>query len=639
MLQKIGDAFTSRKWLTYILFGALAFIFAAWGAYGIATIQFTTGTNAAKVNGQTIPYTDVRQAWLQQQADWERRFGGAMPPAVKTQLEDQVLEQFIRETVIAQRTEKLGYRVSEQRIAARIRNEPAFQLEGQYSADVAKMRLQQAGITPEAFEQDLRQELRADQLQAGIQHSDFLTPLEVARLDALQTEEREIQYVVLPASEFASAAPLDEKSVQAYYDEHKAEFMSPESVHLQYAELDVSQVASQIQVADADLRDYYDKHKSQYVLPERRRARHILIAVTKSRDDAAALKRADEVLAKLKAGASFAVLAKQYSDDSGSASQGGDLGWADHSSLGGALADAVFAMKADEVRGPVKSQFGYHIIQLESIEPGKTRTFDEVRAEITPTVRHDEANDRFGDIQEQIQQQLDDGTPTLEGLAKSFGMKLGEIAQFDRGTGGAPLGSSHDLQDAVFSDSVLAEHRIGGPILIGDSELVLVRALDHHMPSPKPLDQVRDTIVATLRKERANEAAVAAAQAAVRKLESGAAFASAVQGLGVTAEPPHFVGRTDPSVPTQIRDVVFESSKPAQGKPVFQAITLDSGGAAVLALTDVREGAGAAADAQRLTSAERQQVIADGTQTSDDYLEQLLLTAKVKKNLGVFDQQ
>ncbi len=637
MLQKIGDAFASRRWLTYILFGALAFIFAAWGAYGVATLQFTSSTDAAKVNGETIPYTEIRQAWLQQQADWQQRFGGDMPAAVKSQLEDQLLEQFIRDVLMAQHTRSLGYRVSDTEIEEAVREEPAFQLEGKYSPDVAKMRLQQAGLTPEAFEDDLRQSLRAGQLQVGIRDSDFLTQAESARLSSLQNEEREIQYVVLPAAKFASSTPPDDKSVQAYYDAHKSEFMTPEFVHLQYAELELSQVTSQVQVADSDLHDYYDKHKSQYVVPERRRARHILIAVSQTRDDAAALKRADEVLAKLKAGTSFEALAKQYSDDSGSASQGGDLGWADRSTFVGPFADAVFSMKVNEIRGPVKTQYGYHIIQLEGIEPGQVKTFDEARAQIEPIVRRNEATDRFGDIQEQVQQQLDNGTPTLEGLAKSFGLQLGEVAQFDRGTGGAPLGNSRDLQDAAFSDPVVGEHRIGGPVMIGNDRMVLVRALDHHMPAPKPLAQVRDTIVAALRKEQADAAAVAAAQAAVHQLESGTAFDSVAQHLGVTGEPPHFVGRTDPSVPTQIRGVVFESPKPSKGKPVFQAIALDTGGAALLAVTDVKEGT-APVDPQLQTSLLQQQATAYGTEAANDYVEQLRLTAKVKKNLQVFEQ-
>ncbi|HUN75005.1 MAG TPA: peptidyl-prolyl cis-trans isomerase [Steroidobacteraceae bacterium] len=636
MLQRIGDALTTRKWLTYVLFGALAIIFAAWGAYGIATLQFGGSTNAAKVNGETIPYDEVHQAWLQQQSDWQQRVGGEMPAQVKARLEDELLERFVRSTLMAQHTRELGYRVTDAQLGAAVRSEPAFQLEGRYSADVARMRLQQAGITEEAFEEDLRQALRAAELENGIRDSDFLTPAELQQIRALQSEQRKVQYAVLPAAKYASTAAPDDKSVQAYYDAHRADFMSPEFVHVRYAQLRLAQVASTVQLSDADLRDYYDKHKDRYVEPERRQARHILIAVNPGRNDAAALKRAQEVLAKAKAGANFASLAKQYSDDPGSAQQGGELGWSDRTSFVAPFADALFSMKPNEIAGPVKTQFGYHIIQLEGIQPGHSKAFDQARPEIEAQLRRDRAADRFGDIQEQIQQQLDQGTPTLEGLAKQFGMETGEVSQFVRGTGGGALGNSRELQDAVFSDPVLAEHHIGGPVLIGDDRLVLVRALDHHAASPKPLAEVRDRIVAALRTERANQAALAAAQAAAQRLDSGVPFDTVVHDLGVTAEPPHFVGRTDPSVPATLRDALFTLPRPAPGKGVFRAVALNGGGAALVAVTEVREDP--TSDPAVLAQTRQQQSADYGTEAANNYVEQLRMTAKVQKNPQVFEQ-
>jgi peptidyl-prolyl cis-trans isomerase D len=636
MLQRIGDALTTRKWLTYVLFGALAFIFAAWGAYGIATLQFGSSTSAAKVNGETIPYDQVRQAWLQQQAEWQQRFGGEMPAAVKARLEDELLERFVRTALMAQHTRELGYRVTDAQLLAAVRSEPAFQLEGRYSPDVAKMRLQQAGISEDTFEEDLRQSLRAAELQNGIRDSDFITPAELQHIRALQSEQRQVQYAIVPAAKFASTAPLDDKSVQAYYDAHRADFMNPEFARVQYADLRLAQVASGIQLSDADLHEYYDKHKDRYVEPERRQARHILIAVNASRNDAAALKRAQEVLAKAKAGADFASLAKQYSDDSGSAAQGGELGWSERGSFVAPFAAALFAMKPNDIAGPVKTQFGYHVIQLEGIQPGRTKTFDQARAEIEAQLRRDRATDRFGDIQEQIQQQLDQGTPTLEGLAKQFGMQTGEVAQFVRGAGGGALGNSRELQDTVFSDSVLGEHHIGGPVLIGDDRLVLVRALDHRAPAPKPLGEVRDRIVAALRTERANQAALAAAQAAAQRLDAGASFDSVVHDLGVTAEPAHFVGRTDPSVPASLRDAIFTLPKPTRGKTVFRALALQGGGAALVAVTGVRTDP--ISDPAVLAQTRVQQSEDYGTQAASDYLEQLRLTAKVQKNPELFEQ-
>lgn len=639
MLQKIGDTFTNQRWLAYIIFGALSVIFAAWGAYGIATLNFSSGNNAAKVNGVTIPYAEIRDAWMERQAQWERQFGGNMPQAVKAQLENQLLEQYIRDTLLAERTRKLGYRIGQRQLEEAIRQQPAFQLQGKYSAAVAEMRLQQAGISQQSYEADLRQSLRVGQLNSGIADSAFLTPAEVKRIEALESEERNAQYLVLPASRYASSKPIPPAAVKAYYKAHQAQFMTPEYVTVRYAELHLSQVLAKTQVTDEALASYYKKHKSEFVVPARRRARHILIAINAHRTAAEALARADKVLAKLKAGVSFTKLAKTYSDDSGSANQGGDLGWTERSAFTGPMAafgKVLFAMqKVGAIKGPVRTQYGYHIIQLEGIQPGKTKTLAEVRSQIKPIVQRRAANQRFGNIHEAIQEQLDEGSPSLEGLAKTYHMKLGEVAKFIRGQGGAPLGDSHQLEQTVYSRSVLDEHHLGGPVALGNNRIVLVSDIAHHLPHPKPLAEVRATIVAALQKARRNDAALAAAHAAVKRLEAGASFAAVAKRLGVEAAAPRFVGRNDPSVPTAIRNEIFNSPKPEAHRPVYRAFALKSGGAALVAVTQVKSNV--LPNPQRMQSTLTRLARASGQDAAQDYVDQARLKAKVKKNLQVFD--
>jgi len=635
MLQRIGDTFKAHKWLPYLFFGGITLLLVPWGVSGIANISFGSSTDAARVNGESIPYEQVRQAWLQQQAEWQQRLGGDMPAAVKTRLIDQLLEGYVRTALVTQRTHKLGYRVSDEQVRQAVRSEPAFQLDGKYSADVARARLSQAGISVDAFEADVRDALQRAQIEHGIEVSDFITSSELGRLGALQNEERQIRYALLPTAKFAGNVAVDDAAVKAYYEQHVGEFMTPEFVHLQYADLRLDQVAAQLQVTDADLHEYYEKNKNRYVVPEQRHGAHILIAVNKDRDAAAALKRAQEVLAKLKAGGDFAALAKQYSDDAGSAAQGGDLGWSQRSSFVGPFADALFSMRVNEVRGPVKTEFGYHIIRLEGIQAGKTKSFDEARAEIDAQLRHDRAADRFGDVQEQIQQRLDQPGTSLEALAKEFNMQVGDVPQFIKGSGAPGLGDSHDLEDVVFSDAVLGEHHIGGPVLLGEDRMVLVRALDHHKPAPKPIAEVRDTIVAAVRKERGSQAAIQAAQAAARRLDAGTPFDTVAQDLGVKAEPTRYVGRTDPAVPAPIRDAVFASQKPTKQKPVFRALPLTDG-AALVAITDVRTNS--EPNPAQQAEARNREAEALGEAAANAYLEQLRLSAKVQKNPQVFEQ-
>jgi peptidyl-prolyl cis-trans isomerase D len=635
MLQKIGDTLKGHTWLTYVLFGALALIFAAWGAYGIANLNFGGSTSAAKVNGQTISIEEVRQAWQQQASQWQQRYGSDIPDPIKARMEDQLLETFVRTALMTQRAHDLGYRVSDSQLLEAVHEEPAFQLDGKYSPEVAKARLQQAGITPEAFEADLRSGLQRAQLGNSIRESEFLTPAELRRVASLENEERQVRYVMLPIDKFAGSAPIDDAAIQAYYEQHKSQFMTAETVHLQYAELKLDQVAAQTQLSDADLHDYYDKNKAHYVLPERRRARHILIQSGK--DDGAALKKAQEVLAKVKAGGDFAALAKQYSQDEGSAGQGGELGWLDRTTFPGAFADTLFSMSINDIRGPAKSDFGYHIIQLEGIEPEKAKTFDEARTEIESQLRHDRAADRFGDVQEQIQTKLEQASGIgLDALAKEFGMQLGEVPAYVRGAGGGELGASPELQQIAFSDPVLAEHRVGGPVLLGEDRLVLVRALEHHPPAPKPLAEVRDSIIAAIRKDRGTKGAIEAAQAAAKRLVGGASFDEVVGNLGVTAEPAHFTGRNDPSVPAQIRQETFASPKPSPQHPIFRAFPMSTGGAALLAVTDARTDA--AANPQLQAASRRQDANQQGDLEAGEYLEQLRLNAKVQKNPQVFEQ-
>jgi peptidyl-prolyl cis-trans isomerase D len=634
MLQRIRDGLHSHKWLGYVVLGALALVFAAWGAYGIVNLNVDSANYAAEAAGQKVSIEQARNAWTRQESQLQQRFGGAdIPAALRTRFQDQVLEGLIRDALMTQRTRDLGYRVTDAEVQEAIRTEPAFQVEGKYSPEAAKAALAQAGLSVDAFANELRSSLQRTQLENGIRGSDFLTSRELARTQALQNEQREVRYAVLPSEKFEAAKPIDEAAVQAYYKAHQAEYMTPESAHLQYAELRLDQLAAQSPVTDADLHTAYDKKKNTYILPEKRHAHHILIAASK--DDAADKKLADDVDAQAKSGKDFAQLAKQYSKDPGSAQNGGDLGWADRTTFVGPFTEALFGMKVGEISAPVKTQYGYHIIRLDEVQPGKTKSFDEARTELESEVRKDHATDHFGEIQEQLQTRLEQPGADLNELAKEFKLQSGDVPQFLRGTGGAPLGAAQPLQDLVFGDSQLAAGRVGGPVLLGDDRLVLVKVLEHRKPQPKPVAEVHDSIVALLRKQNGTEAAFKAADAAHAKLDSGTSFDDVAKELGVTAEPARFVGRGDPAIPAQIRELVFDLPKPAD-KPVYRTVKLDTGGAALVAVTKVRTDASEANKQLQATQA-KQEAERHGMGDAIAYLEEVRRTSDVRKNPKTFE--
>ncbi len=634
MLQRIRDGLHRHKWLGYVVLGALALVFAAWGAYGIVNLNVGAANYAAEAGGEKISLQQARNAWTREESRLQQSFGGQdIPAALRDRFQDQVLEGLIRDALMTERTHDLGYRVTDADVQEAIRSEPAFQIEGKYSPEAAKAALAQAGLSVEQFEAELRSSLQRNQLENGIRVSEFMTPRELAQAQALQNEQREVRYAVLPLDKFPGA-PVDDAAVEAYYKAHQAEFMTPESAHLQYAELRLDQLAAQTQVTDDDLHAAYEKNKSSYVQPERRHARHILIAATK--DDAADRKLAEDVYAKAKAGQDFSQLAKQYSKDPGSAEKGGDLDWADRTSFVGPFSDALFSMAVGEIHPPVKTQYGYHIIRLDEIQPGKTKSFEEARPEIEAELRRNKATDRFGEIQEQLQTRLEQPGSDLDALAKEFKLQTGDVPKYLRGTGGAPLGATPQLQDLVFGDSAIAPGHVGGPVLLGDDRLVLVKVLDRKKAEPKPLAEVRDGIVATLKKQNGSEAALKAADAAKAKLEAGTPFDQVAKDVGVTAEPARFVGRTDSAVPAQIRTAVFDLPKPSQDKPAFRTLKLDNGGAAVVEVTKVRVETSDADKSQQVARA-RQESDRQGMSDAMAYLEEVRRTADVRKNPKAFE--
>ena len=587
MLQRIRDSLQGQRWLAYLVLGALAVVFAAWGAYGIVNLNFGGSNYAAEANGSKISLEDARNAWLRQQSMWQQRLGGSeLPAQLRTQLQDQVLESLIRRAILTERSHDLGYRVSHEALKDAVQNEPAFQVDGKYDPQAAKAALAQAGISLDTYEHQLRTDLQQLQLEGGIRVSDFLTPAELARLSDLEDQQREVRYLILPAERFHSAATVDDAAVQAYYKAHLAEYMSPESVRLQYAELRLEALAAQ------------------------------------------------QVLAQVKSGKDFGELAKQYSQDPGSAQNGGDLGWAERSTFVKPFADALFAMKPGEIAGPVKTQYGYHIIRLDEIQAGKAKSFEEARGELEAQVRRARATDRFGEIQEQLQAKLAEPGADLNALAQQYKLQPGEVKEFVKGAGAVPFGAAPQLQELLFGDPPLANDKLGGPVLLGDDRLVIFKVLEHRAPAPKPLAEVRDSIVSAITKEQGTQAALGAAQRARAELLKGASFDTIAQQLKVSADPAHFIARNDPSVPAPIRAAAFALPRPA-GKPEFHALTLSDGGAALVAVSAVRTAP--AQDKEAQVNRALQESERFGSAVALAYVAEVRRTASVRKNPKAFE--
>jgi peptidyl-prolyl cis-trans isomerase D len=634
MLQRIRDGLHGRKWLAWLALFPIALIFVFWG--GSNTLDFSGAGQgvAATVDGEKIPAETATRAWSEAQARWSQQFGVDIPAEQRTRMQDEILEDLIRTKIIENRLAEERYRVSEIRVLGEFEKIPAFKgPDGKYDPVTARQVLQRVGMTEQELFRDTRSNLLINQLQNGIGNSYFLTRAEAQRLYNLENEEREVAYARLGTDAFTSSAPIDDAAIKTYYDANGDRFMSTESVALEYAELRLEQLASQVAPSEADLQKLYDDNRANYVLEERRRARHILIPVTGD-DDAGALKQAEGVLAEARGTADFAELARKYSKDS-TAADGGELGFVQRADFPGPFGDTLFGMKVGDIAGPVKSQFGYHLIKLEEIQAGEARPFEAVRAELDAQYRQDRSADLFGERQDQLTSMIERGDSDLDKMARELGLTRGSIAEFVRGGGAEPLGSSTDLQQAVFSDATLNQGRIGGPVALGEDRLVIVKVTQHRKAEVKPLAAVREEIIGLLRQEQAEAAAKAAAAELLAKLEAGGKLEEVASAARATAEPARFISRGDPSIPAALRTAVFEAPRPTTS-PVVRTTTLDDGSSAVFVVTRTRVG-DASANPQL---AQQQNIMLVQRAAAGDlaaYVNEARRKAKVTKNPRVFE--
>ncbi len=316
MLQTIRDKISG--WFAAVFLGAVALVFIFWG------IDFQAGAiaDAARVNGEKISADVMLRAWQDRQSQLQQVMRTELPPDLVKAQQAALLDERIRVVLLTQRARKLGYRVSDTEVAQTILGFSELQVDGQFSRDRYTAILRQQGRSEAQFENELRTNLALNQLQTGIAASSFVTPRELERRRALEGEQREIAYAVIPASAFAGAVTVTEADVKAWYDSNSGDYRSPESVDVEFLDLRLADVERSVEVTDDTLKAFYEQTKERYETQERRHARHVLISVTDKLDDAAAQKLAEEVLARARAGEDFGKLAAQYSQDTGSAKQG-----------------------------------------------------------------------------------------------------------------------------------------------------------------------------------------------------------------------------------------------------------------------------------------------------------------------------
>lgn len=632
MLQTIRDKISGVVAIAFL--GVIAVVFVFWG------VDFGTGAQsfAAKVDGESIPAETLRNAWQQRQSQLQQMLSDELPPDMVKSQQAALLDQYVQRELLQQRAERFGYHVSDQELVKQIMEIPAFQVDGKFSKDRYNALLRSRGITEAGFEADLQEGLLIDQLRGAVVESAFVAPYELDRRYAIERQEREIDYALIPAASFAATVSITDEQVRLWYDENRSDYLLPETVDLQYIELTRERAEASIDVSEQALKDFYEQVKERFTSQERRHGRHILITVGDGVDEAAALKKAEELTAKAKGGADFAQLAKENSKDPGSAAQGGDLGWAQRGMFVGPFEDALFAMSAGEIRGPVKSDFGYHVLQLEEVEPGHVKTFEEARAEVEADYRKERAQNIFYDESQKLADQAFASLTELDSVAKAMGLQVKTVTGFTR-EGGGDFGQEPAVIDAAFSEDVLERRQNSPLVAVGEDRALVLRVTGHKAAEPRPFESVSAQIREQLKTQRMREAAAAQGAFAMARLQKGEAWASVTSALQPGAVGKRFMTRQDGVAPPAIVRAAFTApnNEISDAKPYFGGVTTDDGNYAVYAVTQVRNADPSKEAAAEKTARKRRAEMQHGNEEFAAYIGEAERTTKIVKNDKVFE--
>ena len=630
MLQKIRDRITG--WVAGLIFFFIAVAFALWGIdIGGANQNFV-----AKVNGEDISLSQFRRVYQSRLNQLQQIYQTDLPDQYRNAEELRVLEQFIEQEVVRQHADKRGFRIGDEQLTEELRLRPEFQIDGEFSLDRYRAQLASAGQSSAFFEQSFRNDMQMVQLVSGVNSTAFVLPSEFTKTFELRNETRDIGYLLVPADGFKDPEAITEEAVQAYYDDHQDEFVSEETVDIDYIELAPNDYVEDVDVTEDDIRAEYDSTLGNYETPEQRDSRHILIS-TGDRSDEEAEQLAADLLERINSGEDFAELAKEFSDDPGSGAEGGNLGWAEAQVYVGAFRDALFSMTEDEVRGGVKTEFGYHIIQMLGRRGGETKSFDSVRAEIEAGLRERRAVDRVEELKEEVQELAYSSLDSLEPVAEQFGLELKPLNGITR-AGGEGIAANRAVIDSVFNDAVLFDNENSDLIEMDDGRFVVLRVRDYNEVQTLPLEEVRDQVTEILAQRDAEDKAREAGSALLERLQAGESWDQVTSDTEYESQKAVKSTRSQPGIPSAVLADAFAQAQAPDGSAVFRGVSLADGGYAIYSMVNPRPGDATSLTAEQRNTQTEQQIQRTGNTELTAFVGELRDSASIVVNQEQLDQ-
>ena len=364
----------------------------------------------------------------------------------------QLIDQMITERAVAYQAERMGFKVSDEDVARAIRS-MLTQLfpTGEFNKDVYARFLSQQGLTIPEFEHNIRTNLLLIQLQNVALEGTIVAPEEVEREYHRKNDKVKVEYVAWGPGDLSSQANVTPADIQAHFNQNRAQFMSPEkrSIHLLIA--DEAKIGAAVEANDAEVRALYTKNMERYRSPERAKVRHILLNTTgKPAAEIPKIEaKANELLKQIKAGADFAELAKKNSEDPGSAPKGGDLDWVTRGQMVPLFETTAFSLKPKEISNVIKTEYGFHIVQVLEKEQARVKPFEEVRGELATEAKREAVYQKMQSAIDRARAELARNPQQAEQIAAKYGLTYAKADNLARGQSIPEVGTNPELDATI----------------------------------------------------------------------------------------------------------------------------------------------------------------------------------------------
>ncbi len=587
MLQNIRD--NSQGWIAKTIIGIIVVLLALTGFDAIFNAASNSQT-AAEVNGEEISRYDLDQAMNMQRRQLAQQLGSDFDPSMLDErlLRNAALGSLIDRMLLLQSAKSADFAFSREALDQLILQTPEFQVDGVFNAARFDQVLQQMGYSRVQFRQLLEQEMLIGQLRAGISGTGFVTDQQVENFARLEMQTRDFDTLTVPAR--SDTIEVSDEQISEYYEANADRFRTPEQVIVEYVELKKESFFDQVEVSDEELQALYQKQIAN--LAEQRRAAHILIETGAESGDDEAKAKIDEIAARVKGGEDFSAVAKEVSQDPGSANEGGDLGFAGPGVYDPAFEEALYALKEGEVSAPVRSEFGWHIIKLLGVQSPELPSLESMRPELVRELKAQQVEQRFVEVSKQLEDSAFEASDLAQ-PAQELGLMVQTTEPFGR-DGGQGIAANRQVVQAAFSDEVLVDGANSSVIELDPDTSIALRVKEHLQPAAIPLADVRDDIVEQLQQSLAAERAREKGEQLLADLRNG----EQADGQWQTIEA---AGRSQEGVAPALLQQVFRMPRPAeQGKPSYAGVALSNGDYAVVRLNGVNEPEASLSDEEKL---------------------------------------